>query len=215
MIEASRSIEQLEQDLQEEINRLKNAIKNEMERAVDYEQTLNMVLTEQKQHAMTLDEKAIQYEVLNRKFESTRKIYDALLENAKQIDLLKVRESGNIRIVDWAEVPRSPIKPRKFLNILMAVVLGLFMGTGLAFFVEYMDNTLKTPEDVVQRLNIPMLGSMPYNKLIKNKPLPTLEWDGQDADDRQEEVKVLMGCIALPTICRPHYRSQTIAGLDR
>jgi len=104
-------------------------------------------------------------------------IYEILLKQSKEIDLTGQMESSNIRVVDPAEVPRYPIKPRIFLNILLAIVLGLFLGTGLAFFVEYMDNTPKTPGDVVRRIGVPVMGALPYDKSLKRSKPPALSWD--------------------------------------
>jgi hypothetical protein len=77
-------------------------------------------------------------------------------------------KTGNIRIVDRAEVPEYPIKPKKKLNILLAIIVSLLTGTGLAFFFEYLDNTIKLPEEVEKHLNIPFLGSTPLFS-TKNK----------------------------------------------
>jgi polysaccharide biosynthesis transport protein len=69
--------------------------------------------------------------------------------------------TGNIRVVDAAEIPKSPVKPKKAQNILLAIVVGLSMGVGLAFFLEYIDSTIKLPEDISQYLKIPYLGPVP------------------------------------------------------
>jgi Mrp family chromosome partitioning ATPase len=180
VIEATHGIESLEKVIDRELNRIKLTIKNEMDRAVHFEKQIEATLNKQKAQAQALDAKDIQYDVLVRDLNSSRKVYDALLENAKKIGMLKMREAGNIKIVDRAEVPRYPTRPRIALNLLLAVVLGLFMGIGLTFFVEYMDNTLKTPDDVVQQLRIPVIGTIPFKKLIQNKPQPVIELVGQN-----------------------------------
>jgi polysaccharide biosynthesis transport protein len=169
MIELNSSITSLEREIREEVQRLRKAIKAELDRSVAIEKTIQKTLDAQKQAAMAISEKAINYDVLQQQAESDQHIYDILLKQAKEISLTSVMESSNVRIVDPAEIPRFPVKPRIFLNILLAVVLGLFMGTGLAFFREYMDNTVKIPEDVPRSLGMPVLGAVPYDKSLNKR----------------------------------------------
>jgi len=91
-----------------------------------------------------------------------------LTKRFKETSLTEDMKTGNIRIVDRAEVPEYPIKPKKKLNILLAIIVSLLTGTGLAFFFEYLDNTIKVPEEVEKHLNIPFLGSTPLFS-TKNK----------------------------------------------
>jgi capsular exopolysaccharide synthesis family protein len=70
-------------------------------------------------------------------------------------------KASNIRIVDSAQVPKSPVKPRVALNLALGIVLGVAFGIGLAFLQEYLDNTLKTPDEVERLLRLPSLGLLP------------------------------------------------------
>ena len=169
MIELNSSITSLESEIRQEVQRLRRTVRAELDRAVAIEKTIQETLDAQKQAAMAISEKAINYDVLQQQAESNQHIYDILLKQAKEISLTSVMDSSNVRIVDPAEVPRFPVKPRIFLNILLAVVLGLFIGTGLAFFREYMDNTVKISEDVTRHLGMPVLGAIPYDKSLKKR----------------------------------------------
>jgi capsular exopolysaccharide synthesis family protein len=91
------------------------------------------------------------------------------LETKRIVESIKTELSGqlrgnNIRIVDVAEVPTAPIKPRKRMNILLAIFVGLMGGSGLAFFFEYLDNTIKTQEDIERYIGLPFLGYIPTIK---------------------------------------------------
>jgi len=102
-----------------------------------------------------------------------RHMYEMLFNRFKEAALTEDMKTGNIRVVDRAEVPGSPVKPNKKRNILLAIIIGLAMGTGLSFFLEYLDNTIKHAEDIEQYLNIPCLGSIPMlatENDSKNKP---------------------------------------------
>jgi capsular polysaccharide biosynthesis protein len=67
----------------------------------------------------------------------------------------------NVQIIDAAKIPQSPIRPQPMLNILIAGFLGVMAGLGLVFLIEYLDNTIKTPEDVQRYLDLPILGAIP------------------------------------------------------
>ena len=70
----------------------------------------------------------------------------------------------NISVIQAASVPAKPIKPRKALNIALGIILGAFSGLGLAFFSEYMNQGLSTPESAERRLGLPVLGTVPYKE---------------------------------------------------
>ena len=177
MIDPDLKIKHLGEEINGEVQRLRATIKGDMDRAVALEKSIQKTLDDQKQAAMAISEKAINYDVLQQQAESNQHIYDILLKQAKEISLTSVMDTSNVRIVDNAEIPVFPVKPRIFLNILLAVVLGLFMGTGLAFFREYMDNTVKIPEDVPRRLGMPVLGAIPYDKSLNKRKTPALSHD--------------------------------------
>lgn len=67
----------------------------------------------------------------------------------------------NIKVIDQAQVPKNPIKPRKTINIAIAGVLGLMMGIFVVLLLEYIDNTIKTPDDVERHLGLPIIGTIP------------------------------------------------------
>ena len=144
-----------------EIQRVINALKNEYTVALAKENSLKSALGEQKTESLELNQKAIEYGVLQRETESAKQMYDLLIKRFKETSLTEDMQTGNIRIIDRAETPRAPVRPRKQLNILLAIVVGLVMGVGLAFFFEYLDNTIKLPDDIKRHLQVPYLGPVP------------------------------------------------------
>jgi len=144
-----------------EARRVVNSLKNEYKLALAREESLKRALARQKTESLKLNKKAVQYGVLRREAESSRQIYELLIKRFKETSLTEEMKTGNIRIIDKAEVPQSPVKPKKKRNILLAVIVGLTLGIGTAFFLEYLDNTIKLPEDVKEHLEIPYLGPVP------------------------------------------------------
>lgn len=147
--------------LSQEVNRVINSLQNEYRVALAREESLKAALAQQKKDSLGLNQKAIQYGVLRREAESARHMYDLLIKRFKETALTEDMKTGNIRVIDRAEVPNSPVKPRKKLNLILAIIVGLATGLGLAFFFEYLDNTVKIPEDIKQHLKIPFLGPVP------------------------------------------------------
>ncbi|MFV9646189.1 MAG: GumC family protein, partial [Desulfobacterales bacterium] len=161
MVAIDSELKTLQKRKSQEVNRVINSLKNEYKVALAGEESLKDALSKQKQELLDLNEKAIQYGVLRREVESAQNIYEMLIKRFKETSLSENMKAGNIRIIDKAEVPKTPVKPPKRLSIILAMIVGLFGGTGLAFFLEYLDNTIKTPDDLKQYLNIPDLGPVP------------------------------------------------------
>ena len=66
-----------------------------------------------------------------------------------------------MRVIEDASVPRVPIRPRRMMNLIVAVLVGLFVGVGTALVIEYFDTTIKTPDDVERYLGLPVIGIVP------------------------------------------------------
>ncbi len=164
MLELNKKEKYLAQQLEKEIQRVIRVGKEEAERAAAKEKLALKALQEQKQEIINLKEKAIKYDMLQREAESNQAIYDMLLAQSKQVNLSTMLEGNNIYLAEKAIVPLAPAKPRIALNILLAIILSGFLGTGLAFFVEYMDKKVRTPGDVSRYLNLPLLGVLPYEQ---------------------------------------------------
>lgn len=162
MVAIESELKTLEKRMRKEINRVINSLRNQYMVALAKENSFKASFAKQRQESLDLNQKAIAYSVLNREVESARDMYDLLIKRFKETTLTEDMRTGNIRIIDRAEVPRVPIKPKKKLNLLLAIIVGLVAGIGLAFFFEYLDNTIKIPEDLKQHLNIAYLGPTPY-----------------------------------------------------
>ncbi|MGA1868103.1 MAG: GumC family protein [bacterium] len=147
--------------LNTEIKKIVNYFKNEYEVALAKEKTLKKALSELKDESQALSKHAITYNVLLRDIEINQQMYEILLTRLKETGITSGIQPTNVRVLDKAMVPRSPVKPRKRLNILLSLITGLFGGIFSAFFLEYLDNTVKTPDDIKRYLQIPYLGPIP------------------------------------------------------
>jgi len=98
---------------------------------------------------------------LERAVKVSENTYIILLEKYQEARINEAMELGDIRVIDEARIPKSPIKPNKKLNLAIGGILGLMLGVMLVFFMEYMDNTIKTEEDIERTLGLPVLGLIP------------------------------------------------------
>jgi len=149
------------QQLQKEIHKIAAGIKNDYESSLRKEMLLRKAFEDQKDRAMSMKQKAIRYNILKREADTNREIYKGLLQRMKEAGVSAGIVASNVQIIDQAEFLTKPYRPNKQLNLLLAAVVGLFLGVGLAFFFEYLDNTVKTPEDVEGLLRLPSFGIVP------------------------------------------------------
>ena len=136
-------------------------LESDYREAKQHEDLLSRALDEQKSEANAMSEKMIQYNILKREAEANKALYDSLQTKLKEAQISSGLKSSNIRVVDPAMVPTTPARPAKTRNIALAFLVGLVGGIGLALLREYLDNTVKTPDDVETLARLPSLAVVP------------------------------------------------------
>jgi succinoglycan biosynthesis transport protein ExoP len=137
------------------------SIEEDYKTAGQHLELLQEALDRQKLEANDLAEKLVQYHILEHDAESYKTLYDGLLQKLKEAGITAGLRSSNIRVVDPALVPTSPSRPQKARNILLGFLVGLVGGIGLAIFREYLDNTVKSPDDIESLAGLPSLAVVP------------------------------------------------------
>lgn len=168
MIQLRSQMESLKDKIGLEVKKIAKNINTRYQVARAREESLEKSLEEQKRRSLELSQLSIQYGVLKIEVESNQKLYEALLSRVKETDLTGQLRLSNISVVDPAEVPRNPSKPKKKRDILLSFLISLMTGIGFSFFLEYMDNTIKKPEDIERYLDIPFLGVVGRFKPLAN-----------------------------------------------
>lgn len=161
MIKLNSAIQNTEAKLQGELGKVVQSVRNEFLSAQSQEKSLASELEAQKAGALALNRKGIEYGVLRRDAESNKQMYEALMQRAKETGISGELKASNIRVVDEAEIPRRPVRPKKARNLVLGLFGGLIAGLGLAFFVEYLDNRIKNPDEIRQVLGLSYLGLVP------------------------------------------------------
>ena len=161
VLEIQNQLNQINKAYQEELQVGVSRVENEYFTAVKREQMVKAALDEQKAVANQLDENAIEYKILKQEADSNRQLYDGLLEKLKEASLAAGLNSSNIRIVDKARIPRFPARPNVPRNMLFAVLLGLVGGVAVAFALEAVDTTVRTPDQAQSLSGLPVMAVIP------------------------------------------------------
>ena len=159
--EIQSQIDEIEGSLQVERKRAADRIANDYSAAVRRENLVQQALGEQQEQVSLIAEKSVQYNILKREVDTNKQLYEGLLQRLKEAGVSASLKASNIRIVDSAEPPARPVKPRIALNLMVAAFLGLGLGVCAAFFQERMDDTLKGDDDVERLFGLPSLALIP------------------------------------------------------
>jgi capsular exopolysaccharide synthesis family protein len=172
------SIETAQVKLQTEMARFVDGVRTDYLSAKEQERTFQNALEEQKRDAQGVRRKSIEYDTLEREAVSDRQIFDSLLQRTKETGVSSELVSSNSRIIDAADVPRTPVYPQKGNALLLAMMGGSLLAVGTAFFVHYLDKAVKTPDQVKSELALPCLGLVPMVKTKGGEGKPLLLHNG-------------------------------------
>ena len=160
MINVTDEIRILNNEKRHEIDRILSSITNSYDLAASKEKSMKELLAETKGEMLGSNEKFMQYQIMKREVDNNRVMYETLQAGIKKEGVTEQSQSVNIWVLKQAELPEVPSKPNKKRNLLLGMILGLFGGVGLAFFIEYLDNTVKGAKDLEERFDLPVLGSI-------------------------------------------------------
>ena len=141
-----------------------NTLRAEYQAALNEERSLRGRVNQLRGAVLDLRERSVQYNILQRELDTNRSLYDALLERYNEIGVAGGVSTPQASIVDLGEVPGAPFSPNLPLNVVLGLLLGLGLGSAIAFALEFVTDTIKNPEDVREKLQLPSLGVIPAKK---------------------------------------------------
>lgn len=158
-------------NVKNEFKNILESINREYREITKLEKSLEDELNKAKKEEYDLSWKKIQYARLKQRKDDDKKFYEKVTKRQTETHLSAQIETNNIRILDLATMPKTPVRPNKKMNIVVGIIFGLLIGIGVALLAEYLDNTVKGREDIEEILKINFLGVLPslkYNS-VKEK----------------------------------------------
>jgi succinoglycan biosynthesis transport protein ExoP len=154
-------LKEVDDSIEKEKQKILAVLESDYREAHQRETMLSQALDVQKAEANQMAGKLVEYNILKREAEGNKALYDGLMTKFKETAISQSLRSSNIRVVDPAMIPSTPARPAKARNVTLAFLVGLVGGIGLALFREYLDNTVKTPDDVETLARLPSLAVVP------------------------------------------------------
>ncbi len=175
--DVNEQIAQVEKHLEETRNSAKAVLTVNLQtnyrRAMEREIALREAFKKQRAETVTQNQSAINYNILKQEIETNKGLLEGLMQRAKENDVSMAGTPNNIHVVDYSPIPKFPIGPRRMQGVLIALLLAIAFGIALALFLEYLDDTVKTTNDVERGLRLPALAVIPIaGKSVARRLLP-------------------------------------------
>jgi exopolysaccharide transport family protein len=168
MMAAHSELDSINSQLKSNIASSVNGIKSRYEIALANERAVSGSLESNKSQVQQIGNKQTQLGELKREVESNRNLYEMFFNRYKEATEAASMKAANIRFVDRANHPLIPVKPKKKLIVIAAFIATLFAGVMLVILLDYLDSTLKSPEDIENKLGVTLLGLIPFYKIAKS-----------------------------------------------
>jgi len=151
----------LKTELNQEVQNSVKGVESSYQQALEKEKELDAEMQRQRTVTMSLNDAAVQYAILQRDVDTYRQLYNAVLKRMKDVGVEAEAQTSNVSIVDKATAPRIASYPKKMRDLMVSGILGLLGALGLAFLLDYLDNTLKDPDEAERYLRLPNIGIIP------------------------------------------------------
>ncbi len=161
VVKVQTQIDEISRRVKEEIDRIAYGMESEYNVLKSREAAMLQATDQYRNEAQSMSKKEIQYGILKREADSNQQLYEVLLKKLKETSLTQGLDTNNVRIVEPAVAPRVPVRPQPVRNVALATVAGLAAGLALAFVLDRLDDTVRTPEEVERVIEVPVLAVIP------------------------------------------------------
>ena len=161
VVRLKAQLKDIDDNVEKEKQKILDVLESDYREARQRETLMSEALDQAKAETNQMAEKMVEYNILKREAEANKALYEGLMTKMKETAISGALHSSNIRIVDPAMVPTTPARPAKTKNIILSFLVGLVGGIGLALLREYLDNTVKTPDDIETLARLPSLAVVP------------------------------------------------------
>src|SRR5206468_128538 len=139
--------------------------------ALATEESLRKAYDQQRAETLTQNEAAVNYRIIQQEIETNKSLLDGLLQRTKENDVVLTGTPNNVRVVDYAIAEKKPVAPKRTLIVAVAFILSLGCGVCLAFFIEYLDDSVRSTEDIENYLHLPSVAVIPLLGMAKQRSL--------------------------------------------
>ena len=161
MKKLSARIEAVDQEIETQKQAVISAVKSSYDSALARENSLRRQVLELKGSVQSQRNNRVNYTILQREVDTARSQYEALLQRLKEVSIASGIGSSQISVVDRAAVPVYPFEPNLIRSLIQAFCLSLGLGVAITFGLNYIDDTIRTPEDIKEKLHLPAIGVIP------------------------------------------------------
>jgi capsular exopolysaccharide synthesis family protein len=161
MRQTKAQIDAIDRQIKQTANSIIGSIRENFDYAQRREANLRSQLQSLRSNALSEQERSVQYNLLRREADTNRALHDMLLQRYREVSTVAGVIAANILVLDNAEVPGGPIRPRPLINLLVALVAGLGVAVALAYLRETFDDAVRTPDEIEPKLDTQFLGAIP------------------------------------------------------
>jgi succinoglycan biosynthesis transport protein ExoP len=180
MMNLKSQIDAVESRITREMSKIVQSTEADYKASLKKESNLKKLFETQQSSVLEFQGKAADYQTLKREVAVNQELHNNLLQKFNEVSVAAMSKATNIQIVDSARFPKAPFKPNTTLNLLLSLFFGLFGGVGLAFLVEYFDDTVRDAQAVEKITYIPSLGMIPFQKELHALKRPLIVNAGQN-----------------------------------
>jgi succinoglycan biosynthesis transport protein ExoP len=163
--EVDQQIATIEKQAEQSRTRTESMVKTNLEtryrQALQKEEALRAAFAKQRAETLTQNEAAVNYRIIQQQIETNKSLLDGLLQRSKENEVILAGTPNNVHVVDHAAVPKTPIGPKRIQAIALAALFALILGIALARYLDYMDDSVRTSDDVESFLRLPALTVIP------------------------------------------------------
>lgn len=147
--------------MQDRVNVVMENLENRRRQLLDQAAYLTREIRQAQDLSLQVVKATSKYDIVKTDAETKKRVFDMINKTMSEVQISAELMTNNVAVLDEATPPLAPIAPRKRLNVAIGAMLGVFLGLGAVFFLEYLDNTIRTPEDVEKYLGLSVLGVVP------------------------------------------------------
>ena len=173
------------------------------------EASLKKAFDEQRSKTLNMNEAAINYKIIQQEIETNKGLLEGLLQGAKENDVKLAGTPNNIHVVDYAIAPEDPIGPKRLMSVMAALILSMAFGAGLALFLEYLDDTVRSTDDVENLLRLPALAVIPSIEGMKGRRLLAAGAANGNGNNGHKSTELLLNADARSSLAEAYRQLRT------